>query len=170
MIRARRAPWLVLAAAILLACHVGPAASGDWGGIVPGETRMGAVRVKYGAPTRTRKELIESYDTTQWIFEGTQAPPGIRRMIVDFGLRTLTGYSADVVRSLRLEPTPGAFNRAIVLEGWGTPSRQWREKDADMYFYREGLFVAFKPNGFEVDFMLFTPPQPAPADAGERKP
>lgn len=149
---------------------VGPAFGGEWGAIVAGETTMGAVRLKYGAPTRTRKELIQAYDTTQWIFEGPQAPAGMRRMTVDFGLLTPTGYKGDVVRSLRLEPTPGAFNRPLVLEGWGTPTRVSREKDGDIYFYSEGLFVYFRPNGFEIDFMLFTPPQPMPTGAGEQRP
>jgi hypothetical protein len=154
--------------AVLVGLLAGPALGGDWGGIVPAETTTGGVRLKYGAPTRTRKEIVEAYDTTQWIYEGPQAPSGIRRMVVDFGLLTPGGYKADLVRSLRLEPSVSTFNRAIVLEGWGTPSSVSREKDYDVYFYREGLFVYFKPNGSDIDFMLFTPPQPR--DAGGRRP
>ena len=164
--RARVLGVVALVATLL----VDPARAGEWGGIVPGETTTGAVRLRYGAPTRTRKELIQAYDTTQWIYEGPQAPPGMRRMTVDFGLLSPSGYKGEVVRSLRLEPTLGAFNRPLILQGWGTPSRIGREKDADVYFYSEGLFVYFKPNGVEIDFMLFTPPQPQPTDAGGRRP
>ena len=165
-----RARLLAFVVPLLVAATVVTGWCGEWGGITPGETTMGAVRLRHGAPTRTRKELIQAYDTTQWIYEGPQAPPGMRRMTVDFGLLSPFGYKGEVVRSLRLEPTLGAFNRALILEGWGTPSRIGRENDADVYFYGEGLFVYFKPNGFEIDFMLFTPPQPKPTDAGERRP
>jgi hypothetical protein len=156
------------AAALLAVLLMGPATAGDWGGIVPAETTMAAVRAKYGAPTRTRKEVVQGYDTAQWIYDGAQAPRGIRRMTVDFGLLGPDGYKADVVRSLRLEPTAGAFNKELVLAGWGIPTGISKDKGVESYYYREGLFVYFKPGGFEVDFMLFTPPQPP--DAGEPRP
>ena len=44
-------------------------------------------------------------------------------MIVDFGILTPAGYKKDVVRTFRLEPKPDIFNRKLVVDGWGPPSR-----------------------------------------------
>ena len=157
-----RAALLVLAVLLL----AGPAAAEEWGTIVPGATTTEAVRARYGAPTRSAAVKIDRYDAAQWVYEGTQAPPGIRRMTVDFGLLAPGGYRPDVVRSFRLEPKPRIFDRRTVLAGWGVPTKTAREGEADVYFYQEGLLVYFDKGGFNVAAMVFAPPQPvAPPSA-----
>jgi hypothetical protein len=110
-------------------------------------------------------QKLEGYDTAQWIYEGDQAPRGMRRVTIDFGLLTPQGYRADVVRVMRIEPRPGVFTRATVLAGWGVPQRVGKDKDADVLFYESGLIVYFEKAGERVETMIFTPPQP-PAEAG----
>ncbi|HBH03871.1 MAG TPA: hypothetical protein DDZ42_18465 [Candidatus Rokubacteria bacterium] len=162
-----RAALLVLAVLLL----AGPAAAEEWGTIVPGATTTEAVRARYGAPTRSAPVKIDRYDAAQWVYEGAQAPAGIRRMTVDFGLLAPGGYRPDVVRSFRLEPKPRIFDRRTVLAGWGVPTKTAREGEADVYFYQEGLLVYFDKGGFDVAAMVFTPPQPeAPSSAPARAP
>src|SRR5712691_7000141 len=127
----------------------------QWGAMVPGESRMAAVRALRGAPTRTATEKVEGYDTTQWVYEAAQAPPGITRLTIDFGLKTASGYHAEVVRSFKLEPRPGVFDRNWVVQGWGPPAGVGRDGEVDFTFYKEGLFVYFAKDDFEVVSMVF---------------
>lgn len=138
----------------------------QWGAMVPGESTMAAVRALRGAPTRTAIEKVDGYDTTQWVYEAAQAPAGITRLTIDFGLRTASGYHAEVVRSFKLEPRPGVFDRNWVVQGWGPPAGVGRDGEVDFTFYKEGLFVYFAKDDFQVASMVFTPPQlpPAPAE------
>ena len=87
--------FLLLALLVLLAA---PATAADWGQIKPGASTQAAVRSRYGAPTRETPQKVEGYDTVQWLYEGPQAPVGMTRMTVDFGLLTPSGYRKDVVR------------------------------------------------------------------------
>jgi hypothetical protein len=89
----------------------------------------------------------------------------VRRLTVDFGLMTPDGYRAGLVRTLKLEPRPGAFDRNSVLAGWGPPAGVGRDGDNDFFFYKEGLFVYFEGSGVRVVSMVFTPPQPPPPGA-----
>ena len=144
----------------LLAVPVTPAAASEWGTIVPGTTTMEAVRAQYGGPTKTETQKTENYDTASWVYEGPQAPVGLLRMVVDFGILRAGGYRRDVVRSFRIEPKPGVFNRKIVLAGWGPPDRVGRQADTEVFYYAEGLVVMFDKEGLQAQTLVFTPPQP----------
>ena len=161
---ARRA----LALALLLALAAAPAGALDWGAIVPGLSTMEAVRARYGAPSRTESQKVEGFDAARWIYEAAQAPPGLLRLIVDFGLKPAAGYRSDLVRSFLLEPKPRIFDRRIVVSGWGPPERIGKESGADVYFYEQGLLVYFDKDGWNVRALMFTPPQPLPPAAPQR--
>jgi hypothetical protein len=139
---------------------VRPAVAEEWGTVIPGETTIDAVRARFGEPTRSQSVKVEGYDTTEWVYEGTRAPRGIRRLTIDFGLLTPAGYRPDLVRIMRLEPNPGIFTRSTVLMGWGTPTRMGKDKDRPIFFYQDGLLVEFDKDGWLALVMTFTPPQP----------
>jgi len=153
-----RSHW-ALVLAVLFAT---PVAASDWGQIKPAVTTQSEVRGRYGAPTRETTQKIEGYDAVQWVYEGAQAPTGINKMIVDFGLLIPSGYRKEVVRTFRLEPKHDIFNRKLIVDGWGAPSRFGKEGDLEFFFYEEGLMVYFSPDTKEVVVMIFTPPQPLP--------
>ena len=123
---------------------------------------MEGVRAQFGGPTRTDTQKIDNYDTTSWVYEGNQAPTGMIRMIVDFGILQAGGFRRDIVRSFRLEPKPGVFTRDMILTGWGKPSgfRQGAGA-ADSFLYDDGLVVVFDKEAWSAVSMVFTPPQPA---------
>ena len=129
-------------------------------------TTQADVRARYGAPTRETAQKIEGYDSLQWAYEGSQAPAGIAKMIVDFGLLTPSGYKKEVVRTFRLEPKHDIFNRKLVVDGWGPPSRVGKEGDLEFFLYEEGLLVYFGPDEKDVTVMIFTRPQKLPPAAG----
>jgi hypothetical protein len=163
----RRLAALALAVALLA-----PAANvraEQWGAMVPGESTMDAVRALRGQPTRTTTEKVEGYDTAQWVYEAVQAPTGITRLTIDFGLKTASGYRPELVRSFKHEPRPGVFDRGLVLVGWGPPAGVGRDGEVEFIFYKEGLFVYFAPqDNSHVTSMVFTPPQLPPAPAEPR--
>jgi len=155
-----RALWLVALMAL-------PAAAADWGQIQPAVSTQSEVRGRYGAPSRETTQKVEGYDTVQWVYEGTQAPGGIAKMIVDFGILTPAGYKKDVVRTFRLEPKPDIFNRKLVVDGWGPPSRMGKEGESEFFFYEQGLLVYFGgKDSRDVTVMIFTPPQKPPPATG----
>ena len=84
-------------------------------------------------------------------------------MTVDFGLLTASGYKKDVVRDFRLDTKPGAFNKKLVLDGWGEPSKVGKEGDSELFLYNDGLLVYFDKQGWDVQAMIFTVPQPTAA-------
>ena len=144
--------WLALA---------GSATAAEWGTIQPGTSTMDSVRAHYGGPTRTETQKVDGYDTTTWIYEGTQAPTGLTRMVVDFGLLRAGGFQRATVRALRLEPHPGVFTRDAVLTGWGRPTGVGKEGGVDSFFYEDGLLVIFDKEAWSAVSMLFTLPQPS---------
>lgn len=153
---------MVYLAAAALALDTGAAAAEQWGGIEPGESTMAVVKSLRGTPTRSAKQKLDGYDTEEWVYEDAKAPGGIRRLTVDFGLVTPSGYRPDLVRSLKLDPKPGAFDKESILTGWGAPAGVGKEGEVDFFFYKEGLFVYFAKDGHGVATMTFTPPQPPP--------
>jgi hypothetical protein len=166
-----RAVFRALGLVVLL---VMPAAAADWGQITPGTTTQPDVRSRYGAPTRETPQKIEGYDALQWVYEGAQAPAGIVRMIVDFGLLTPAGYRKEVVRTFRLEPKHDIFNRKLVLDGWGPPSSIGKDGDLEFFLYEEGLLVYFGKDAQEVTVMIFTmrqklPPATAPPPSAPQR-
>jgi hypothetical protein len=150
----------LLALVAMLAIPMAPAAASEWGTIVPGSTTMEAVRAQYGGPTKTETQETDNYDTASWLYQGAQAPVGLLRMVVDFGILHAGGYRRDVVRSFRIEPKPGVFNRKIVLAGWGPPDRVGRQGDTEVFYYADGLIVMFDKEGLQAQTLVFTPPQP----------
>lgn len=136
------------------------ALAAEWGTIVPGTTTMESVRAQYGGPTRTESQKLDIYDTTSWVYEGAQAPRGLVRLLVDFGILQARGYRQDVVRSFRLEPKPGVFTRGTVILGWGQPDRVGKQAGSDVFVYAQGLVVIFAKDGGPAQTMVFTPPQP----------
>ena len=138
----------------------------EWGQIYPGETTQAAVRARYGEPAKQSTQKVEGYDSDQWVYEGARAPAGIAKMIIDFGILKPSGYQKDIVRTFRLEPKPDIFSRKLVLDGWGLPGRIGKEGPLEFFLYREGLLVYFDANGERVIAMIFTPPQPLPAEQG----
>jgi hypothetical protein len=157
----------VLACVVLAITSAGtmPALPAEWGAVVPGQSTQESVRRVHGAPSRTIAQTIEGYQASQWVYEGAQAPLAARRMVVDFGLLLPAGYRPEIVRSLRLEPKPGAFNKRSILGGWGVPTSTGREGETRVFFYRQGLLVYFDRDGEDVELLVFTPPQPEPGEA-----
>jgi hypothetical protein len=156
---------VVALAAAAFVLEGGGALAEQWGGIEPGDSSMAVVKSLRGTPTRTTKQKVEGYDTEEWIYEDAKAPAGIKRMVVEFGLMTAAGYRGDLVRSFKLEPKPGAFNKEWITQGWGAPSGVGKDGDVEFFFYKEGLFVYFAPDGHGVVTMTFTPPQLPPPGA-----
>ena len=148
---------LAVALALLL---VAPAGAAEWGLIRPGVSTMDSVKAQYGAPTRVMREKVDGYETESWSYEGTDAPTGIVRLTVDFGLVQSEKYRREAVRALRLEPKPGSFNRGIIGSGWGFPDQMWLEGNEERFLYKDGLLVHFDPEGWNAKLMIFTVPQP----------
>jgi hypothetical protein len=158
-----RAALGVLGFLLLLAATAGAA---EWGQIRPAASTQADVRARYGAPSSETPQKVEGYDTLQWTYEGAKAPAGITKMIVDFGLLTPAGYKKEIVRTFRLEPKADIFNRKLVVDGWGPPTRAGKEGNAEFFFWEQGLLVYFGPDAQEVTVMIFTPPQKAPPASG----
>lgn len=148
---------VALAGITLFACV---AHAAEWAGVEPGESTQETVRVQFGAPSKVSSQKVEGYDSPQWIYEGAQAPRGMTRVTLDFGLLTPQGYRADIVRVMRLDPRPGVFTRNTVIAGWGLPQGVSKEKDAEVFFYEVGLLVYFDKENWVAQTMFFTPRQP----------
>ncbi len=164
--------WILLAAALVLGGGLvsEPAGAAEWGAITPGTTTTDGVRAIYGAPTKSTTQKVEGQDSAQWVYDGAQAPRGLKRMVVDFGILDKSGYHASLVRSLTIEPRPGAFDRRTILNGWGEPARVGREGQGPAFFYEQGLIVAFDKDGWAALSLVFMPPQPPSSAPAERKP
>jgi hypothetical protein len=146
-------------AALALTFAASPAHAAEWGTIIAGVSTMDAVRAQYGGPSKADTQKVDNYDTSSWVYEGAQAPGGLIRMVVDFGILQAAGYRRDVVRSFRLEPKPGVFTRGTVMAGWGRPDRAGRQGDEDVFVYAQGLVVIFGRDGAAARTLVFTPPQ-----------
>jgi hypothetical protein len=157
--RERRLGSAVLTAVVLL-LGAGPARAADWGGITPGETTLDAVRGHYGEPSKAEKKKIESQDVTIWTYEGSRAPAGIVRMMVEFGVRRSGRYQPNVVRTFRLEPKRGVFERRHVVLAWGKPDRGGTQDGVPVLIYKSGLTVYFDKDLINAVSLWFTVPQP----------
>ena len=158
---------LVLALALLgaglgaLAGVFGTVAAETWDSIRPGESTQAAVLTQFGEPSKRTMVKIEGYDSAQWVYDEKQAPKGMARVTVDFGILTPQGYRPELVRQMLVEPRPGIFTRATVVAGWGEPDVVGTEGEAKVLGYRSGLFVYFDKEGWNAERMYFTPPQPS---------
>lgn len=167
----RSARALALTLSLSLGALSAPAHAAEWGTIIPGTTTMDQVRAQYGGPAKTTTQKVDNYDTAEWIYDGPQAPRGMIRMTVDFGLLVDGTYRPTVVRSFELEPRRGVFTRQMVTAGWGEPSYvSQRGQMPPSFFYESGLLVTFDKDGRMAESMLFTPPQVLdPAAAPSRR-
>jgi hypothetical protein len=155
----------------LLVLRPAPAPAEEWGGIEPGVTTVDAVRSRYGAPTKETHAKVEGYDTLQWVYEGAQAPGGIQRMTIEYGLLTPQGYKPTVVRVIRLEPKSMVFGKTTIVQGFGIPDNVVTQNDQETYFYKSGLIVTFNKEDTEAVILNFMPPQPdqPPASAAPKR-
>ncbi len=149
----------VLTALVLLQ-GAGFACAADWGGITPAETTLEAVRARYGEPSKAEKKKIESRDVTMWTYEGARAPRGLVRMMVEFGVRQSGRYQPDVVRTFRIEPRTGVFERRHVVLAWGKPDRGGTQDGVPVMIYKSGLTVYFDKDLINAVSMWFTAPEP----------
>ena len=150
-------PLLLLA---LLLGIVRFASAAEFGNIEPGVTTMEQVRDLYGPPSKEIPAKIEGYDTMQWVYERSQAPEGLVRMIVDFGMLTPAGYKPSATRLLTLEPKPSIFIKKTIIDGWGLPDGEGSRDGVLTFFYREGLLVLFDKEGENAERMIFSIAQP----------
>lgn len=155
----------LVAVALAALALIGAAPAADWANIRPGQTVQNDVRQQFGQPTRVTSQKLEGYDTTQWRYEGDQAPRGMLRVTIDFGLLTPQGYKAEVVRSMLLEPRPGIFNRATIVSGWGVPDAVEKEGATPVFKYLGGLFVYFDKEGWLAERLFFVHMAPPTAPA-----
>jgi hypothetical protein len=150
--------WLVLVALLLGIAHF--ASAGEFGNIEPGVTTMEQVLELYGRPSKEIPAKVEGYDTMQWVYDRSQAPEGLVRMIVDFGMLTQAGYKPTVTRLLTLEPKPSIFIKKTIIDGWGLPDGEGSRDGVLTFFYREGLLVLFDKEGENAERMIFSIAQP----------
>ena len=146
---------------LALALIAVPAAASEWGGIEPGITSLDQVRERYGQPSKETRPKVDGYDTQQWVYEGAQAPAGIVRMTVDFGLLVDGSYKPNLARLLTLEPKPLVFGKQTVIQGWGVPDGIHDNKDGSKtLIWKEGLLVVFDREDKDAVSMIFSMPQP----------
>ena len=139
------------------------ALAAQWGNIEPGVTTLEQVRDLYGRPSRELTARVEGYDTRQWIYERSQAPEGLVRLTVDFGLLIEGTYKPSVVRLVTLDPKPGIFLRKTVIDGWGLPDREGVMEGLPTFIYQDGLFAMFQKDGESAVRLIFSISQPLPA-------
>ncbi|MGH7310840.1 MAG: hypothetical protein ACREK6_19350 [Candidatus Rokuibacteriota bacterium] len=167
-VRGPRCSLLAVLAVLLIAAG---AEAAEWGGIKPGESTMEMVRTRFGAPTLTKAEKSEGYDTAKWTYESPRTPAGVKSLVVDFGLLVAGAFQGQVVRTFRLEPKPGIFTRATVLAGWGEPTHSSPVGEVPLwFFYDTGLIVYFDKEGWQVEALVFVPAQSPRPGAGGRQP
>ncbi len=150
-------------AALLLALLLlpTPAAASEWGGIEPGVTSVEQVRERYGPPSKETRGKVEGYDTVQWLYEGANAPAGMSKMTVDFGLLIQSAYKPSIVRLLTLEPKPAIFGKGTVVLGWGIPDGLADNPDGTVsMFWKDGLIVTLDKQSENAVLMIFSLPQP----------
>ena len=150
--------WLVLLALLLGVVDFSGAT--EFGNIEPGVTTMDQVRELYGKPSTEIPAKVEGYDTMQWVYDRSQAPEGLVRMIVDFGMLTPGGYKPTITRLLTLEPKPAIFEKKTIIDGWGLPDGEGSRDGVLTFFYRDGLLVLFDKEGESAERMIFSIAQP----------
>jgi hypothetical protein len=159
---------LRLVVALLLAAGLaGPLAAGrlpaahaaEWGQIRPGTSTRETVRARFGEPTQVDRTKEQGYDLEDWVYEGAQAPVGMIRLVVHYGLLTDGAFKPEVVRGFRLEPKRGSFNRKLIIDGWGAPDRQTQQDNEQVLLFRQGLLVYLHEDG-QARLMVFSLPQP----------
>jgi hypothetical protein len=147
----------VLAGAVL-------AGAASWGGITPGETPRRDVQARYGPPSRERMVTEDGRTAAEWTYAGEQAPRGMERMVVSFGLLRGASFVPDMVRALTLYPRPGVFRLAQITAGWGKPDAIGTDQQTGRPAFRydaKGLLVIFDRRGEWAELLVFAPEPPA---------
>lgn len=150
------------AVGVLLLVLLPPWASGEgWMGVEPGKSNKASVRAVFGQPSREVAKKEEGYNTSEWLYEGTRAPVGSTKLVIEFGLLKGQTFQADTVRALTYSPKPNIFPAPAIFEGWGPPDKRGTDsKGQVVFFYRRGLIVTLDKQGQETIEMLFTIEQP----------
>jgi hypothetical protein len=158
----RPAP-LVAAGWLVAALLARGAAAETWGGITPGVTTGPEVRTRYGSPSRERLLVEEGRTVPEWTYAGAQAPRGLDRMVISFGLLQPAGFRADLVRAVTLHPRPRIFSLQAILNGWGQPDGIGTEEATgrpSLHYGTRGLLVILDRAGEWAEVMLFAPAAP----------
>ncbi len=153
---------LLTGLALFAWASLAPAAT--WGGITPGQTTRGEVEARYGRPTRERVVTQEGRTGSEWTYAGDQAPRGIDRMVIGFGLLGPQGLVPDLVRSLALYPRARIFSVEFLVAGWGKPDAIGTEEQTGRPSFRydgRALFVILDHTGQWAEMLLFGPEKPA---------
>jgi hypothetical protein len=152
--------WFLALAVLALA---GAATAASWGGITPGETTRQQVEAVYGRPTRDRTEVVESRTVPEWTYTGDRMPPGVVRMVLNFGFIRDGAFTPDIVRSITLYTEPRAFTLLALTSGWGEPIAEGIESQTGRRIlrYGSGLLAFVDKTGLGAEVMLFAPtPRP----------
>jgi len=130
-------------------------------GVTPGKSEKATVQAMFGPPSREVAKKEEGYETSEWIYEGTRAPIGGTKLVVQFGFLTGGTFRPDVVRALTYSPKPNIFPGPAIIEGWGVPDKRGTDSSGrTVFFYRRGLIATLDKEGRETSEMLFTIEQP----------
>lgn len=152
-----------LSIALVALALAGPADAANWGGITPGETTRQEVEARYGRPSRERTVTEEGRSAAEWTYAGEQAPRGLERMIVSFGLLRPQGFVPDVVRSLTLYPKPRVFSLDVITSGWGVPDAVGTEQATGRSALRydaKGLLILLDRRGQWAEVLVLAPEPP----------
>lgn len=152
-----------LSICLVVAGLTAPADAESWGGITPGETTRREVEARYGRPSRERTVTEEGRTAAEWTYAGVQAPRGLDRMIVSFGLLRPPGFAPDVVRGLTLHPKPRVFTLQAITNGWGVPEAVGTEQATGRSALRydaKGLLIVLDRTGQWAEVLVLAPERP----------
>jgi hypothetical protein len=153
---------LGLAAILGLLAAAGDLGAESWGGLTPGETTQAGVQALYGKPSRERSLVEEGRTVAEWTYAGPQAPRGLERMVVSFGLLAGGRFVPDMVRSVALHPKPHVFSLRAITNGWGRPDAIGTEEASgrsSFHYNTLGLIIILDRTGQWAEFLLFGPRQ-----------
>lgn len=156
-------PWRLAGAVAAVVLLAGAARAATWGGITPGTTTLAEVRALHGTPSRERTVSEGGRSAPEWTYAGEQAPLGLERMVVSFGLIRDERFLPEVVRAVALYPRPRIFTVAHVTQGWGKPDALGTEEQTRrpaMRYERLGLLVVLDPQGEWAEMLLLAPEKP----------
>jgi hypothetical protein len=159
-----RRPGAALGLAVIvgLLAAAGDLGAASWGGVTPGETTQAGVQTLYGRPSRERSLVEEGRTVAEWTYAGPQAPHGLERMVVSFGLLVGGRFVPDMVRSVALHPKAHVFSLRSISNGWGKPDAVGTEEASgrpSFHYNTLGLLIILDRTGQWAEFMLFAPRQ-----------
>ena len=153
------APALVLVALLVLA---GVAGAAGWGGITPGESTRRDVEARYGRPTQERAVTEGGLTGSEWTYGGAQAPAGLDRLVVGFGLLRRGTFVPELVRVVMLYPKPRVFTVPELIAGWGKPDGIGTDQQSGRSILRweaRGILAALDQKEEFAEVLVFAPEQ-----------